>query len=203
MLKTFPGQSKIHYLNSMLRLFLKFYWKVSGWKVAGTFPRQIKKMVIVVAPHTSWVDLFVGLAARNELQIRHSAFLGKKELFVGPLGWLLRKMGGTPVDRFSHHGVVDQVADLFAANDEFILAMAPEGTRKRVDKLRTGFYHIAKKAGVPIVPAGLDYEHKQILIGEPLYTGDDEEADLNKIIRFFSGIKGRKPSSDLRHLKSA
>ena len=164
-------------------------------------------MVLAVAPHTSWIDVMVGFAARNALNITHAKFLGKKELFVWPLGWILRKMGGTPVDRFSKQGMVDQVAALFAANDaqhpvgNFMLGLAPEGTRKRVNSLRTGFYHIAKKAGVPIVPIGFDYEKKQVVIGEIFFPGDDEAADLEKIIAFFATIKGRDPRLDLRHLK--
>lgn len=185
----------------MLRLFLNLYWKIFGWKLSGNFPYHYKKMVLAVAPHTHWVDVMVGFAARNAMNINHAKFLGKKELFVGPLGWVLRKMGGTPVDRFSKHGMVDQVAEIFAANDNFILGLSPEGTRKRVDKLRTGFYHIAKKAGVPIVPVGFDYENKRVVIGEAFFPGDDEAADLKKIISFYANIKGRNPDLDLRHLK--
>ena len=81
--------------------------------------------------------------------------------------------------------------------------MAPEGTRKRVDKLRSGFYHIAKKAGVPILPVGLDFEHNQLILGEPILTSENEEADFQKIISFFAEIKGKKPAFDLRHLKEA
>jgi 1-acyl-sn-glycerol-3-phosphate acyltransferase len=185
----------------MLRLFLNLYWKFFGWKLSGNFPYQYKKMVLAVAPHTSWIDVMVGFAARHTLNITHAKFLGKKELFVWPLGWILRKMGGTPVDRFSKQGMVDQVAALFAANENFMLGLAPEGTRKQVDSLRTGFYHIAKKAGVPIVPIGFDYEHKEVVIGDTFFPGDDEDADLKKIIAFYAGIKGRDPKLDLRHLK--
>ena len=156
---------------------------------------------MIVAPHTSWTDVLVGFAARNELRINHAKFLGKKELFVGPLGWLLRKLGGTPVDRFSKQGMVEQVTKLFANNEIFLLGMAPEGTRKRVDKLRSGFYHIAKNANVPILPIGLDFENKHLVIGEAFFISDDEAADLKKIISFFAGIKGKKPAFDLRHLK--
>ncbi|MBI3233240.1 MAG: 1-acyl-sn-glycerol-3-phosphate acyltransferase [Bacteroidetes bacterium] len=85
----------------MLRLFLKLYWKIFGWKISGNFPYQYKKMVLAVAPHTHWVDVMVGLAARQALNIPNAKFLGKRELFVWPLGWILRKLGGTPVDRFS------------------------------------------------------------------------------------------------------
>jgi len=158
-------------------------------------------MVLAVAPHTHWIDVMVGFAARNALNIPHAKFLGKKELFKGPLGWVLRKMGGTPVDRFSKQGMVEQVADLFATHDNFILGLAPEGTRKRVNSLRTGFYHIAKKAAVPIVPVGFDYADKKVVIGEPFFPGNDEAADLKKIMHFYSGITGRNPNLDLRHLK--
>ncbi|NOT93212.1 1-acyl-sn-glycerol-3-phosphate acyltransferase [Ferruginibacter sp.] len=185
----------------MLGLLWKIYWKLSGWKVAGEFPHHYKKMILLVAPHTSWKDILVGFAARNQLKIYHAKFLGKKVLFDGPFGWLFRKLGGTPVDRSSNHGMVDQAAALFTSNETFLLAMAPEGTRKRVDKLRSGFYHIAKQAQVPILPVGLDFENKQLVLGQPLFTTEDEAADLKKIIAFFAQIKGANPGFDLRHLK--
>ena len=158
---------------------------------------------MIVAPHTSWQDIFIGFAARSKLKIEEAKFLGKKELFDGPFGWLFRWLGGTPVDRFHKQGMVDQVAELFTTHETFLLAMAPEGTRKRVDKLRRGFYHIAKKAGVPILPVGLDFEHNQLILGEPILTSENEEADFQKIISFFAEIKGKKPAFDLRHLKEA
>jgi 1-acyl-sn-glycerol-3-phosphate acyltransferase len=185
----------------MYRLFLKFYWKIFGWKISGDFPYQYKKMVLAVAPHTHWVDVMVGLAARQALNIQQAKFLGKKELFVWPLGWILRKLGGTPVDRFSKQGLVDQVVALFNANESFMLGLSPEGTRKRVDSLRTGFYYIAKKAGVPIVPIGLDYANKKLVIGEAFFASDDEAADLKKIVAFYANIKGKIPGLDMRHLK--
>jgi 1-acyl-sn-glycerol-3-phosphate acyltransferase len=110
-------------------------------------------------------------------------------------------MGGTPVDRFSSQGMVDQVVALFNSHDDFMLGLAPEGTRQRVNSLRTGFYHIAKKAGVPIVPIGFDYSTRTVVIGEPFFAGEDEETDLAKIIAFYAQITGRNPALDLRHLK--
>ncbi|MBK7376765.1 MAG: 1-acyl-sn-glycerol-3-phosphate acyltransferase [Ferruginibacter sp.] len=186
----------------MVRLILKLYWKLSGWKITGSFPHHLKKMVIAVAPHTSKEDVMVGFAARRELNIPHAKFLGKQELFKGPLGWVLRKLGGTPVDRFSKHGVVDQAAALFAGNEDFLLALAPEGTRKRVNGLRSGFYHIAKKAQVPILPVALDFKNKQVVVGEAFFTGNDEEADFKKIVAFFAEYEGKHPEKDLRHLKN-
>lgn len=186
----------------MLRLIWKIYWKLSGWKITGDFPYQYKKMVLAVAPHTSWIDVLVGFAARNELKITHAKFLGKKELFVWPLGWIFKKLGGTPVDRHSKQGMVEQVAGLFTANENFLLGMAPEGTRKRVGKLRSGFYHIAKQAQVPILPIGLDFENKRLVVGQAFFTSNDEAADFKKIIDFYANIKGRAPLGDLRHLKT-
>jgi 1-acyl-sn-glycerol-3-phosphate acyltransferase len=184
----------------MFGFIWKSVWKLSGWKIAGQFPRQHKKMVIIVAPHTSWKDIFVGFAARNELKIYNAKFLGKKELFDGPFGWLFKWLGGTPVDRSSKHGMVDQVADLFNNKESFILGLSPEGTRRRVDRLRSGFYHIAKKAVVPILPVGFDFENKKLIIGDLLMPGNDETADMKKLINFFATIKGANPDNDLRHL---
>ncbi len=185
----------------MLRLFWKFYWKIFGWKISGNFPYQYKKIVLAVAPHTHWVDVMTGLAARQAMQVQHAKFLGKKELFVWPLGWVLRKMGGTPVDRSVKTGIVDQVVAIFAANEIFLLGLSPEGTRKKVNTLRTGFYHIAKKADVPILPIGFDYENRRVVIGEAFFPGNDEAADLKNIIAFYAAIKGKNPDLDLSHLK--
>jgi 1-acyl-sn-glycerol-3-phosphate acyltransferase len=186
----------------MLRLLGKLYWKLSGWKVAGEFPYHLKKMVIIVAPHTSWKDLLIGFAVRNKLKIEHANFLGKKELFNGPFGGLFRGLGGIPVDRLSNskHGIVEQAVSLFNENEIFILAIAPEGTRKQVKKLRSGFYQIATMTNVPIVPFGFDFENKQVIIGNPFFVSGNEEGDLKKILAFFSTIKGKNPAFDLHHL---
>ena len=117
-------------------------------------PTDVKKYIIAVAPHTSNWDFPVGLAARSVLRIQSAQFLGKSQLFVPPFGWIFRMLGGHPVDRSSSHDMVEQVVKIFAKHENFILAMAPEGTRKKVTKLRTGFYFIAKGAQVPIVPVG-------------------------------------------------
>ena len=185
----------------MLRLFWKLWWKLGGWKLKGNFPHHIKKMMLIVGPHTSWRDILVGFAAREQLKIRNAKFLGKEELFDGPFGWLFRWLGGVPVDRFSSHGAVEQVTELFNKNNEFIVAMSPEGTRKKVDKLRTGFYHIAKQAKVQIQMVGFDFSKKEVISAEPFYPGDDEAADFKHIVDFFAPIKGAKPEQGLWHLK--
>lgn len=181
-------------------LFWKIYWKLSGWKFSGRFPHEIKKMIIIVAPHTSWRDIFAGFAARSILRMKNARFLGKKELFTGPFGWLFRWLGGTPVDRFSSHGAVEQVVEMFKENDHFLLAIAPEGTRKKVDKLKTGFYYIAKKANVPILMVGLDFSKKKMIFSEPFFATDDEAKDFDHILSFFAPIKGKHPELGLEHL---
>lgn len=185
----------------MLRLFWKIWWKINGWKISGQYPYDIKKLVIIVAPHTSWRDVTVGLATRSILKAKHIKFLGKKELFDGPFGWWFRWIGGTPVDRFSQHGVVEQVVEMFNRREEFTIGLAPEGTRKKVDKLRTGFYHIATKANVPILMVGLDFSKKQVVLSEPFIVSGNEAADMEKIISFFEPIKGKHPEQGLQHLR--
>jgi 1-acyl-sn-glycerol-3-phosphate acyltransferase len=181
----------------------KLYLKLEGWKAVNEFPNYLKKAVIIVAPHTYWKDFIIGIAFRSVLKIKYGKYLGKEELFKGPFGFLFRWLGGTPVNRFSKHGVVDQVADKFNNAENLFIAISPEGTRKKVDKLRTGFYYIAKKANVPIVMVGLDYSKKELSIAEPFYTSDNEAADFKKIIEFFAPIKGYYPEKGLAHLLEA
>jgi 1-acyl-sn-glycerol-3-phosphate acyltransferase len=161
-----------------------------GWSIEGDLP-DLKKYVIAVAPHTSWWDFVIGVMARSLLKIERARFLGKSQLFLWPYGWFFRMLGGTPVDRTSSHDVVDQVVKIFNEHDEFILGLAPEGTRKKVDKLRTGFYYIAKGAGVPIVPVGFDFEKKKVIIGQPLTPSNDFQRDMNMLLSFYRPIKGK------------
>ena len=176
--------------------------KLSGWKIIGTVSPEIKKAVIIVAPHTSWMDVVVGLMARSVLQLKNARFLGKKELFDGPFNFFFKWMGGIPVDRFSKQNMVDQVVELFNNNERLLLGMSPEGTRKKVDKLRTGFYHIAKKANSPIIMCGFDFKKKEVIFSESFYAGDDEAKDFEYIINFFAPVLGKHPEQGLAHLQT-
>jgi 1-acyl-sn-glycerol-3-phosphate acyltransferase len=182
------------------RIFWILFLKLKGWKTKVQFPADIKKCIIIIAPHTSWVDFVIGLAYRSILRLKTGKFLGKKELFDGPFGFFFRWMGGLPVDRFSKQNAVDQVVDIFNSKDEIIIALAPEGTRKKVEKLRTGFYHIAKKAGVPILLMGFDFSKKELVTSKPFSPTDNEAKDFEYIIRFFAPIQGRHPELGLAHL---
>lgn len=167
-----------------------------GWTIKGAMP-PYKKYVIAVAPHTSSWDFVIGVLARSALGIYNARYLGKSQLFKPPFGWFFRMTGGTPVDRSGSHDVVEQVIQIFNRHDEFILALAPEGTRHKVTKLRTGFYYIAKGAGVAIVPTGFDFEKKQIVIGEPLFPSDNFDADMATLLTFYRSIKGKIPELGL------
>ena len=187
----------------MLTLFWKTCWKLSGWTIVLPASTPPKKMVLIAGPHTSWRDLFVGLAARNEMQFRHIKFLGKKELFTPSLGWIIRKLGGVPVDRQTNNGAVQEAVKQFNTNGEFCLALSPEGTRKKVKRLRTGFYFIAKNANVPIVMVGFDFANKRVIISDPFFTSDNQEKDFSDILSFFAPIKGYHPELGLSHLKKS
>ena len=183
-------------------LFWKAFWKLNGWKTVGEWPKGLTKAIIIVGPHTSAWDVVTGMAARSVVPIPHAHFLGKKELFDGPFGWFFRMAGGVPVDRFSKNNMVEQVVEEFRKRENFVLALAPEGTRKKVDRLKTGFWHIAKQAGVPIVMAGMDFFKKELVLSRPFMPGSSAEEDMPAIIRFFAPIKGKNPDAGMGHLQS-
>ncbi len=169
------------------------YFKILRWKVAGNIyisKNLIKKAIIITVPHTSWHDFYIGILLRSILNVKIN-FIGKKELFVFPAGWFFKLMGGIPIDRHTKENKVDIIAKLFEEKEELRMALAPEGTRKKVDKWRTGFYYIAKKANVPIIMITFDFENKQNKISEPFYPTDDIETDLEFMRNYFKGVKGK------------
>lgn len=177
----------------MFRPFYLLIFKILGWKTKGQFPHDLKKYIVAVAPHTSNWDFPLGLAGRSILRLSGGKYLGKSQLFKPPYGWFFRWLGGYPVDRSTSHDMVEQVTKIFNTHDKFILALAPEGTRKKVDKLKTGFYFIAKSAGVPIVPVGFDYSKKVIIVADPVYPTDNFDQDMEMILGFYRSIKGKNP----------
>ncbi|MBI2786140.1 MAG: lysophospholipid acyltransferase family protein [Legionella longbeachae] len=172
----------------------KFGWlilKLFGWKIVGELPKD-KKYLVVVAPHTSNWDFLVGLFARFEMGVKIH-FIAKNQLFFFPLGPLLKVLGGTPVDRSKKNKTVDQVVNMFDSRDEFCLAITPEGTRSPVTRWKEGFYHIACKAGLPLVLIGFDYSLKEIRIQPPYWPTGDIEKDFPHLLDFFRTVKGRYP----------
>lgn len=172
----------------------KFIFKtILGWKLVGDFPKDIKKYIVIAAPHTSWQDFPIGILARNTSGIKIN-FIGKNSLFKGPFGFIFRSLGGTPVDRTKSNNLVDAIVDVFNSKEVFRLALSPEGTRKKTAKWKTGFYYIAKGAKVPIVMATLDFKNKQVKFSEPYYTTDDKEKDFEYFQSFFTSEMAKNPA---------
>ncbi len=168
------------------------FTKIFGWKLVGEFPKELKKYVVIGVPHTSQWDFVLGLIVRSMTGEKIN-FIGKQSLFKPPFGFVFKKLGGTPVDRSKSNNLVDAIIQLFDTKEEFRLALSPEGTRKRVDKWKTGFYYIAKGANVPIVLFTFDFGRKQVALSKPFYTTDDKEKDFNYFYAFFKDVQGKHP----------
>ncbi len=163
--------------------------RLAGWRVLGEMP-DVPRAVLIGAPHSSWWDGIWGLMMKVAIgaDVR---FMAKQELFVGPLGPLLRGLGGVPIDRSAAKGVVEQMVDAFTAHQTLWLGITPEGTRKQVKRWKTGFWHIARKADVPIVLVYFHYPEKTIGFGPLFHTTADVEADLDRLRRFYAPFRGK------------
>ena len=177
----------------MLNSIYKYWFKKIGWSVKVPFDTYPDKFIIIVAPHTASFDFVIGVLVRAELGIHSTKYLGKSELFKFPFGFFFRATGGYPVERTKNNNLVDSVTEIFNSHNKFSISLAPEGTRSKVSRLKTGFYHIAKKAKVPIIPVGFDYGTKTVVVGEPFSPSDDIEQDFRLLFNFFKNIKGKYP----------
>lgn len=175
------------FLMGVGKLFLRLF----GWRPVGVLPEE-SKFVAVGAPHTSGWDLPLGIGVILSFGVK-VYWMAKDSLFHPPLGWLLRSLGGIPIDRSTRRNVVNYMAETFNNHDQLIVALMPEGTRKRVEYWKTGFYYIASQAQVPMVPAFLDYKRKVGGIGPVIPLSGDIEADLEHIKAFFADITPRHP----------
>lgn len=160
-----------------------------GWRIGPGLP-DLGKAVITAAPHSSNWDFFVGIALVFALRL-DVRFIAKMELFRGPLGPLMRWLGGLPVNRKRPVGVVEQTVAMFADRETLLLAVAPEGTRKPVDRWKSGFHRIAVAAGVPIVPGYFDNRRKVVGFGAPFHPTGDAEADIAALRAFYAPIPRR------------
>ncbi len=178
------------------RLSRFIFEKIWGWELVGDFPKAVKKFVVVVAPHTSNWDFPLGLLVRSITQ-RDIKFIAKDSLFRPPFGWLFRALGGYPVDRSKSTNFVDAVVDIFNAHESFCITITPEGTRKKAERLRTGFYYIALNARVPLVWVRFDYKARQVTIHEPFHPTGNLESDLATMLAFFRTAEGKHPEKGL------
>ncbi len=164
---------------------------LAGWRIEGCVP-NVPKCVLIVAPHTSNWDFVVGLAALFALGFR-ATYLGKHTLFRWPFGGLMRWTGGIPVDREAADGVVEDAVTLALRSERMFLTLAPEGTRKKVERWKSGYYRIAVAAGIPIFPVAFDYSRKRVAL-LPLFapTGDHEK-DEAALRAQYSPAMARRP----------
>lgn len=181
----------------MTRAFYRFMFRLAGWQIKGGIDQSLARYVMIVAPHTSNWDFFIGLAARSILGI-DTRYVAKKELFRFPFGWLFRKLGGYPVDRSKNTKFVDSVAEIFNQYDRFSICITPEGTRSYAPKWKTGFYYIAVKAQVPIVMVAFDYPSKQVRVEPPFYPTGNMEEDLEHMRNYFRTATGKHAEKGVR-----
>lgn len=178
-----------HLRDSLRRRTCRLVLRLAGWSLVGEFP-DVPQAVLIAAPHSSWWDGVWGLLMKVAIGADVN-FMAKQELFRWPLGSLLRRLGGMAIDRGATKGVVEQMIDQFHQRDALWLGIAPEGTRKHVVRWKSGFWHIAHDAGVPIVTAYFNYPDKTIGVGPLFETSDDMTADLLRLRAFYAPFKGK------------
>lgn len=171
-------------------LFALLY-RLLGWSVIGNVPKHLDKAIWVVCPHWFNTDFFIGVGVRAYISIK-IGFLGKSTLFQWYSSWFFRALGGYPVNRTKNNNLVEAVSKTFHENKKIHIALTPEGTRSNVSKLKTGFYFMALKAQVPIVPVGFDYTRKAVVFGEVLYSTGDYIKDMKPIYDFYLTIQSPK-----------
>ena len=169
-----------------------------GWRAEGTVPAP-RRFVIIAAPHTSNWDFLYFLGLTQDLGIK-AHFMGKESLFRWPIGGFMRAMGGIAVDRSSSHNMVDQMAAEFARRDEFMLTIAPEGTRRHSAKWKTGFYQIALAAKVPMVVGLMDYGRRVGGLGPAIMPTGDYAADMARVWDVYKDCTPKNPSGGTKCL---
>ncbi len=169
-----------------------FILKKMGWTIGNSFPPDIDKCIVIMAPHTSLWDFVIGRLMVNVLEI-NVRFLIKKEAFFWPLGPYLKYLGGIPVDRGRKNNMVVKVSRLFHKHDKLYVLITPEGTRSLVKRWKRGFYYIATRSNVPIVLSTLDFEKKEAYVGPVIHPTGHYKADFTIIRNFYMGKKGKHP----------
>lgn len=178
----------------MKRWISRTILRLLGWEIKGAVPPNLRKYIIVVIPHTSNWDFPLGLLVRAAAGI-NVKFAAKDSLFRFPYGWLFRALGGYPVVRSRSTKFVEAVADVFKHKEEFSVCIAPEGTRGRVEKLKTGFYYMARAAEVPIVMVRFDYGPKEVTFADPISAAESYEQVLQQMHDFFAPAQGKVPEN--------
>lgn len=165
-----------------------------GWTLVGQRPAPLHT-VMIASPHTTNWDFPMALLINWSLDLR-MRWLGKQELFGPGAGWLLRRLGGIPIDRAAAGAVVGDLIDLFPEGERMTIVVPVSGTRKHTDHWKSGFYRIARGAGVPVVPAFVDYTARTCGTGDPIELTGDVTTDMDRFRAFYDGIEGKYPAND-------
>ena len=179
--------------TSFSHAFARRVLALFGWRVEGTLPDE-PRFVVIVAPHTSNLDFYICIMAMFALGLQLS-WLGKHSNFFWPGKYVLRWLGGEPVDRSSPGGLVEAAIKRFGAESQWVLGISPEGTRRLTTEWKTGFYRIATGAGVPIVPVALDYHRRVLAMGAPMWPTGDADADMFRLRASFHRSMARRPEN--------
>ena len=177
----------------MLKEVCALIYKASGWKFVNKVPDELRSFVFLGAPHTSNHDFVPGLALCH-LMKRNTRFVIKNEWMRFPYGFFMRQAGALGINRSKAKSSVKAMADLFVENKDLVMLIAPEGTRRPTGNWKTGFYYIAKEAGVPIVLGYADYAKKEGGFGKVIYPTDFEK-DMKEIMEFYKDVKGKHPEN--------
>ncbi len=184
-------------MGNLLSTLSGWILKLWGWKITGQYPYDVPKLVLAVAPHTSNWDFPLGVLVNSAIRAKAN-YVGKHTLFVGPFGLFFRWLGGIPIDRRKKNNFVDATVEAFRQNARMHLVIAPEGTRTKVPKFKTGFYHIARLAGVPIALCTFNWPKKEVFFDPQLfYPTGDEAKDLEHIWNYYKGIPGKNPEQGI------
>jgi 1-acyl-sn-glycerol-3-phosphate acyltransferase len=176
----------------VLRAFGRGMLRFWGWKLVGEIPTD-KKILLIAAPHTSNWDWVIGVGGLLALGIKLT-YIAKQSLFKGPIGWLMRSTGGVPIDRDSARNTVDEIVSQFEQHDHLYYLIAPEGTRKRVERWKSGFLRVAYKAQVPILRVSFDYATKTISLGTYAELTGNLDQDLAAVQNYYSQFQGKSKS---------
>lgn len=182
----------------MFGWFCRLLLKTWGWKIQGEIPYELPKKLYVVLPHTSNWDFPVGIALKYGYKME-VGFIAKSSLFKWPFAWFFRALGGIPVDRKKSRGFIESVVKAINERERFSTAIAPEGTRMKVNKLKSGFFHIARLANLPLVYVKFDWGNKIIDFAKPRNVYDSLEKELEFINHHFKNTLGRIPENSYNY----
>ena len=188
-----PEPSSTSFLSRIKKRLARLVLRLGGWTVEGQRP-EYASFVLIAAPHTSNWDFIYMLAFATYFDLKIS-WMGKHALFVPPIGWIMRALGGVSITRHKNQNTVSAMAETFANNDQLILTVPTEGTRGRAEYWKSGFYHIACAAGVPIIPSYLDYGRRRGGFGPALIPSGNLREDMDFFREFYAPMTGKVPAN--------